>query len=68
MVRFYKLSHEESVPSVTRAAWMVSGIIRGQTCKSMDVISKEVSFFLLSQFCIYFIEQENFYLFCFVFF
>lgn len=39
---------------------MVSGVIRGRTCKSMDVISKEVSFFLLSQFCIYFMEQENF--------
>lgn len=67
MVRFYTLSHEESVPSVTRAAWMVSGIIRGWTCKSMDVISKKVSFFLLSPFCIYFMEQENFYLFCFDF-
>lgn len=39
---------------------MVSGVIRGRTCKSMNVISKEVSFFLLSQFCIYFMEQENF--------
>lgn len=67
MVRFYTLSHEESVPSATRAAWMVSGVIRGRTCKSMDVISKEVSFFLLSQFCIYFMEQENFYLFFFFF-
>lgn len=65
MGRFYTLSHEQSMPSATRAAWMVPGVIRGQTCNSMDIISKEVSFVLLSQFCIYFMEQENFYLFLF---